>query len=83
MGNKIRIEIISKNSYWHNAVFVEWEYQFPDRKIEQDGDKYYIIPENWREDLEKVAGACFSKVLLAPDDPGRRNLFRRLFARED
>ncbi len=76
MVSRIRIEIESRNEYWHKAVLVEWEHQFPERGLEKVGDRTYLIAESWLADLQQVAGQVFSKVLLAPDDPGRRRWFR-------
>lgn len=80
---QIRVEIIGRNPYWLNAIFVEWEYQFPERKLARQAERYYWIESDWLGDLQRVAQQCFGRVLLAPDDPGRRQLFRRVFARED
>jgi hypothetical protein len=82
MERRIRVEIVGRNEFWRNAVFVEWEYQFPQCKLEPDGKGFYLIPEDWLGDLRRVAGQCFSQVLLAPQDPDRRHLFRKLFGRD-
>jgi hypothetical protein len=82
MECRIRVEIIGRNEFWRNAVFVEWEYQFPERKLESEDGNFYLIAEEWLDDLRRVAAQCFSQVLLAPQDPGRRKLFRRLLARD-
>jgi hypothetical protein len=82
MERRIRVEIIGRNEFWRDAVFVEWEYQFPDRKLEPEQGNFYLIAEEWLDDLRRVAAQCFSQVLLAPQDPGRRQLFRRLLARD-
>lgn len=82
MANRIRVELKSRNEFWRNAVMVEWDYQFPQRKLEADAQNFYLIEESWLEDFQRVAGQCFSQALLAPRDPGRRQLFRRLLARE-
>jgi hypothetical protein len=82
MERRIRVEIIGRNEFWRDAVFVEWEYQFPDRKLEPEEGNFYLIAEEWLDDLRRVAAQCFSQVLLAPQDPGRRQLFRRLLARD-
>ena len=78
----IRVEIKSRNKFWHNAVSVEWEYQFPERRLQPESPGFYLIEEGWLEDLQRVAAQCFSQVLLAPRDPGRRQLFRKLLARD-
>ncbi|HZS06675.1 MAG TPA: hypothetical protein VFD58_17690 [Blastocatellia bacterium] len=78
MSRRIRVEIESRNEFWHNALGVEWEHQFPDRRLEKVGKHAYVIDEDWLEDLQKVASQVFSRVLLSPDDPGRRRWFRSL-----
>jgi hypothetical protein len=83
MERRIRVEIIGRNEFWRNAVFVEWEYQFPDRKLEPEGETLYLISEEWLQDLQRVAAQCFSQVLLAPQDPGRRRLFRKLIGDQE
>jgi hypothetical protein len=77
--SKIRIEIKGRNEFWQNAVVVEWDYQFPERKLEALAPRFYLIEEEWLKDLDRVAAQCFSQVLLAPADPGRRQMFRMLF----
>jgi hypothetical protein len=76
MGRQIRVEIVGRNDFWTNAVMVEWEYQFPDRHLMREEGGFYLIEEGWLEDLRRIAAQCFSEVLLAPDDPGRRQWFR-------
>ena len=83
MQRRTRVEIIGRNEFWRDAVFVEWDYQFPERKLEPEEGNFYLIEEDWLDDLRRVAAQCFSRVLLAPQDPGRRKLFRRLLAREE
>lgn len=82
MANRIRVELKARNEFWRNAVMVEWDYQFPQRTLEAETQNFYLIEESWLEDFQRVAGQCFSQALLAPRDPGRRQLFRRLLARE-
>jgi len=83
MSRRIRVEIVGRNEFWRNAVFVEWDYQFPERKLEPEAEGFYLIEEDWLEDLQRVAAQCFSRALTAPEDPGRRRLFRKIFARDD
>ncbi|MBX3277790.1 MAG: hypothetical protein KF868_07295 [Acidobacteria bacterium] len=73
--HELRIEIVGRNEFWRKAFGVEWEYQYPDRPLTQDTPGFYRVPKAWLEDLERVAGQCFSRVLLAPSDPGRRRIF--------
>ncbi|MBL8167323.1 MAG: hypothetical protein JNJ50_04170 [Acidobacteria bacterium] len=80
---QLTVEIKGRNSFWLNAVQVEWEHQFPDRRLTPGPAGTYLIEEDWLADLQRVAGQCFSRVLIAPEDTGRRQLFRRLFAPTD
>ena len=82
-GRRIKVEIKSRNEFWRNAVQVEWDYQFPDRRLAPDGQGCYLIPAEWLADLQRVAAQCLSQALVAPADTGRRQLFRKLFARDD
>jgi hypothetical protein len=82
-ASRIRVEIESRNEFWRKAVKVEWEYQFPDRKLIDEADGRFLIAPDWLADLQRVAGQCFSTVLLSPADPGRRSLFRRLLPRDE
>lgn len=83
MASRIRVEIKGRNEFWQNAVLVEWEYQFPQRRLEPEVPGFYLIEESWLEDLQRVAAQCFSRALSAPRDPGRRQLFRKLLARDE
>lgn len=83
MTSRIRVEIKGRNEFWQNAVLVEWEYQFPQRRLEPELSGFYLIEESWLDDLQRVAAQCFSRALPAPSDPGRRQLFRRLLARDE
>lgn len=82
MGRTIRVELTSRDAFWARAVRVEWEYRFPARELVAEDQNVYAIDEAWLDDFRSVAGACFSSVTHAPPDPGRRRLFRRLFAPE-
>jgi hypothetical protein len=80
MNKRIRVELVSRDAFWRDAVMVEWKHQFPGRAVVAEPDRVYVIDEEWLDDFSRVAGACFSSVHPAPADPGRRKLFRRLFA---
>jgi len=82
MKQELRVEIRARNEYWRRAVIVEWEHQFPQRKLIAEDESFYLIEAAWLEDLRRVANECFSEVLVAPEDPGRRHWFRRLFPRD-
>jgi hypothetical protein len=79
---KIRVEIQARNEFWRNAVMVEWDYQFPERRLEADAGGFYLIEDRWLDDLQRVAAQCFGRVRLAPADPGRRRMFRLLFSND-
>ena len=83
MKSQVRVEIVGRNQFWRQAVLVEWEYQFPARKLVAEAGGFYRIESAWLEDLRRVASQCFSQVLLPPEDPARRQLFRRLVPRGD
>lgn len=76
---QIRIELRGRNEFWSKAILVEWAYQYPDRPLQHLQEAYYLIEAAWLVDLERVAQQCFGRALVAPLDPGRRTLFRRLF----
>lgn len=80
---QIRVEINGRNEFWYKAIFVEWEHQYPERQLAKLQGSYYSIEETWLTDLQRVAQQCFGRVLVAPLDPGRRTLFRRLFTGND
>lgn len=81
MKQQLRVEIKARNEYWRRAVMVEWEHRFPQRKLIAEGERYYLIEAEWLADLRRVASECFSEVLVAPEDLGRRHWFQRLFSR--
>lgn len=81
MKRRLRIEIQARNNFWHKAVLIEWKDQYPQRELESDEENCFLIEEEWLEDFRRVAEQCLSKVRVAPADPGRRMLLRRLFPR--
>ena len=83
MKKPIRVEITGRNSFWQNAVKVEWEHQYPERKWIEQGDKYYVIEAAWLTDLQRVAQQCFATAIIAPEDVSKRNMFRALFRSAD
>lgn len=76
---QIRVEISGRNEFWFKAILVEWEFQYPARKLVQQTERFYLIEAEWLSDLQRVTQQCFGQAVLAPADPGRRQLFRRLF----
>jgi len=83
MMSRVRVEIRGRNRYWRDAVPIEWEHHFPERKLVGEGEGSYVIDESWLLDLETIAARCFSTVAIAPDDPGRLSWLRRLVARRE
>ena len=73
MNSRIRIELNARDEFWRKAVFVEWEDQYPERRLnfEANGD-YLMIEGPWLDDLRRIAADCFSEVVVAPANPGRR-----------
>ncbi len=77
MNRKIRIAIIGRDAFWRNAVVVEWEHQFPERKLVAEARAFYLIELDWLDDLKRIAHECFSKIVVAPADPSRRSWLHR------
>ncbi len=61
MASRIRIEIKSRSAFWLNAVSVEWDYQYPQRRLALESPGFYLIEESWVEDMQRVAAQCFSR----------------------
>jgi len=76
----VRIEIRGKDEFWGRAFHVEWEDQFPDRKLTGDG-KHFIADREWLDDLERVGSQTFCKVVLAPENVPRRRWMISLIGR--
>ncbi len=83
MKKPIRVEITGRNSFWQNAVKVEWNHQYPDRKWIEQGEKFYVIEAEWLTDLQRVAQQCFATAVIAPEDISKRKMFRTLFRSAD
>lgn len=83
MKKPIRVEITGRNSFWQNAVKVEWGHQYPDRQWIAQGDRFYVIEADWLLDVQRVAHQCFATAVVAPEDVGKRKLFRQLLGRDD
>jgi hypothetical protein len=77
MNCRIRIEIIGRDEFWHKAVLVEWEHQYPERQLVVESGARYLIEPEWLVDLARVAEESFSKIVVAPEDPGRRSWLRQ------
>ncbi|HZM88904.1 MAG TPA: hypothetical protein VFF31_20430 [Blastocatellia bacterium] len=81
MEQRIRIEIMGKDDFWERAFHVEWEYQFPDRKLASDGAGRFFAPGNWLGDLEGVGRETFCTIVRAPENPRRREWMSSLMPR--
>ena len=82
MNSQIKIEIIGRDTFWRNAVLVEWDHQFPSRALVAETSACFLIESEWLKDLERVADGCFSRIVVALEDPGRR-LWLRQFIPSD
>ena len=77
MTSQIRIEIVGRDAFWRNAVLVEWNHQYPERELGDGSSAGYLIETDWLVDLKRVAEGCFSKIVVAPEDPSRRLWLRQ------
>ena len=77
MNGQIRIEIIGRDAFWRNAVLVEWDHQYPERKLVAESSARYLIETGWIVDLKRVADECFSKIVVGPEDLSRRFWLRQ------
>lgn len=81
MEPRIRIEIKGKDAFWERAFHVEWEHQFPDRKLASDGSDRFFAEVEWFGDLERVGAQTFCTILRAPENPRRREWMGSLLPR--
>lgn len=81
MAQGIKIEIKGKDEFWGRAFHVEWEYQFPDRKLDSDEDGRFLAQSEWLDDLERVGGQTFCTIVRAPENPRRREWMGSLIPR--
>ena len=71
-GRQIKVEIAAKDAFWRRAFDVEWEHQFPDRKLEASDAGQLIADAEWLKDLERVAAETFCRATSAPENRRRR-----------
>lgn len=83
MKKPIRVEINARNSFWQNAVKVEWQHQYPDRQWIEQEDQFYLIEADWLLDLQRIANQCFASAIIAPEDVSKRKMFRTMFRGAD
>jgi hypothetical protein len=77
---QIKIEIKGKDDFWGRAFHVEWEDQFPDRKLVSDGPSRFLARNEWLDDLERIANQTFCRVVPAPENPRRREWMSSILA---
>lgn len=82
MNDQIKIEIIGRDAFWCKAVLVEWDHQYPERRLVAESSGCYLIETEWFEDLKRVADGCFSRIVEAPEDLSRRIWLRRFIPTE-
>ena len=82
MPEEVTIEIRGKDEFWARAFHVEWEDQFPHRKLVRSESGCFVADADWIGDLERVGRQCFCRIFRAPDNPDRRRLFGMLVPRK-
>lgn len=83
MGHRARIEIHAKDEFWSRAFHVEWEDQFLSRELIPESEGVFLVDPLWLDDLKHVAAQTFCTVVLAPENPHRRQWMSSLIARHD
>lgn len=83
MEQRIRVDIIGRDDFWGRAFHVEWEDQFPDRKLTADTVGRFLVRSEWLDDLQRVADQTFCKVVRSPENPLRRQWISSLIAGRD
>ena len=83
MEQRIRVEIIGKDDFWRRAFHVEWEDQFPNRKLATDGAGRFLAQREWLNDLERVGNQTFCAVRRAPENPRRREWIGSMIPRRN
>ncbi len=81
MTQQIKIEISGKDDFWERAFHVEWEYQYPDRRVDSTGGRSFLARSEWLEDLERVGSQTFCTIVRAPENPRRREWLSSLIPR--
>lgn len=79
----MRIEINGRDAFWRDAVIIEWEHQHPQRTLNKEASGSFVIEDDWLDDLTRIAGDCFSTVVVAPADPSRRSWFQQFLGKRD
>lgn len=79
----MRVEIRARDEFWGRAFHVEWEHQFPERKLVRAGQDSFLVDADWTGDLERVAAQTFCRLLRAPANPRRRRWLSSILMRRD
>jgi hypothetical protein len=83
LGQRVRIEINGRDEFWSRAFHVEWEHQFPARKLARAGRDFFLAEPDWFDDLERVAAQTFCRIQRAPENPRRREWLSSIVTRRD
>jgi hypothetical protein len=81
VARRVRIEIKGKDEFWERAFHVEWQDQFSDRSLLDEGEGCYRVESEWLADLDRVGSQVFCRVVRAPDRPERRRWFTSVLKR--
>jgi hypothetical protein len=81
VNRRMRIQIKGRDTFWGQAFHVEWQDQFADRKLLEDGAGYYLADEAWLDDLQSVGRQTFCEIRRAPDNPQRRDWLSSILSR--
>ena len=81
MSQRMRIQIKGRDAFWSQAFHVEWQDQFADRNLLEDGAGYYLVDEAWLDDLQAVGRQTFCEIRRAPDNPHRRDWLSSILPR--
>ena len=81
MNRRARIQIKGRDAFWSQAFHVNWQDQFSDRKLSEDGAGYYLAEEAWLAELESVGRQTFCEIRRAPDNPQRRDWLSSILPR--
>ncbi|HKY03272.1 MAG TPA: hypothetical protein VJQ56_00180 [Blastocatellia bacterium] len=79
--NGVIVEITGRDEFWQRAFHVEWEYQFPDRKLSPTGRTSFRAQAAWLDDLDRVGRETFCRVERTPASRERRRWLGALLAR--
>jgi len=77
MKQQLRVEIIGRDEFWSKAVLVEWDHCHPTKKLRNVDATSFMIESDWLDSLRTIAAECNCEVMVGPDDPSRRLLFRQ------